>query len=114
MKTCADCLHYDLCNELNGVEYPGPCDYFFKDKNKFLELPCSVGDTLYDIYEAANNKGYEDEVIKELKVPEIRINLDKRNRPWLIISNYMFAFEDFGKTVFLSREEAEKKLEKLT
>ena len=111
MKTCKDCLHYELCNELNGVEYPGTCDYFFKDKNKFLELPCSAGDTLYDIYEAVNNVGFEDGVIKELKVPEIHINLDKRNRPWLIISNYMFAFEDFGKTVFLTREEAEKKLE---
>lgn len=79
-------------------------------QERILMLPCKVGDTLYDIYEAVNNKGFEDGMIKELKVPEIHINLDKRNRPWLIISNYMFAFEDFGKTVFLSKEEAEAAL----
>lgn len=77
---------------------------------KLLVIPCKVGDTLYDIYEAINNKGFEDGVIKELKVPEIHVHLDKRNKPWLIISGYMFAFEDFGKTVFLSREEAERTL----
>lgn len=79
-------------------------------QERILMLPCKVGDTLYDIYEAVNNQGFEDGVIKELKVSEIHINLDKRNRPWLIISNYMFAFEDFGKTVFLSKEEAEEAL----
>lgn len=81
-----------------------------EEQGRLLIIPCEVGDTLYDIYEAVNNKGFEDGVIKELKVSEIHINLDKRNRPWLIISNYMFAFEDFGKTVFLSKEEAEEAL----
>lgn len=77
---------------------------------KLLVIPCKVGDTIYDIYESVNNKGFEDGAINELKVTEIHINLDKRNRPWLIISGYMFAFEDFGKTVFFSREEAEEAL----
>ena len=83
------------------------------EQGRLLIIPCKVGDTLYDIYEAVNNTGFKDGVIKELKVSEIHINLDKRNRPWLIISNCMFAFEDFGKTVFLSREEAEEVLKSI-
>ena len=75
--------------------------------NGVIVLPCKVGDMLYDIYEAVSN-GYGG--IRELKVPEIHINIDRRNKPWLIISGYYFAFEDFGKTVFLTREEAEKAL----
>lgn len=56
MKTCKDCIHYDMCE----YEYP----YFvhkkeeqnadmgkeciqFKDKSRFVELPCKVGDTVY-------------------------------------------------------------------
>ncbi len=87
----------------------GECMRLLKaeEQGRLVVLPCKIGDTLYDIYEAINNGYYEDNVIKEFKVKEINVNLDKRNRPWLIIGGYMFAFEDFGKTVFLSREEAE-------
>lgn len=69
--------------------------------------PCKVGDTIYDIFEAVSNG---DDNIRELKVPEIHINLDRRNKPWIIISSYYFALEDFGKYVFFTREEAEKAL----
>lgn len=78
--------------------------------NGVIVTPCVVGDRLYDIYEAKVN-GYGD--IREMKVTEIKIILDKRNKPWLIISGYYFAFEDFGKTVFLTKEEAEAKLKEL-
>ncbi len=72
-------------------------------------LPCKVGDTLYDVYEAvANGEGD----IRVLKVTEIRIHLDKRNKAWLIVDGCYFAIDDFGKTVFLTKEEAEKALER--
>ena len=51
--------------------------------------------------------------IKELKVSEVHIKLDKRNRPYLIVNNYIFTFEDFGETVFLTKEEAEAELQRL-
>ena len=72
-----------------------------------LVLPCKVGDTLHDIYEAKSN-GEGD--ILELKVLEIHIDIDNRKRPWFLINGYLFSFEDFGKTVFLTREEAERAL----
>ena len=80
---------------------------YHKQYENAIVPPCKVGDMLYDIYEAKSNGEGN---IRELKVPEIHINFDRRNRPWIIISGYYFAFEDFGKTVFLSREEAEAAL----
>lgn len=70
--------------------------------NGVIVPPCKVGDTLYDIYGNGN--------FSERKVTEINVRLDKRNKPWLIICGYFFAFEDFGKNVFLTREEAERAL----
>lgn len=95
MKTCADCLHYDLCNELNGVEYPGPCDYFFKDKNKFLELPCPIGETVFMITKKYDT--YDGDIYHTIIQVPFRINL-------LHLINII---------IFLTREEAEKKLEEL-
>jgi hypothetical protein len=47
MKTCEDCVHYKLCNDsdLNGgdINVTEQCEYF-KDKSKFIELPCRIGD----------------------------------------------------------------------
>ncbi len=95
--SCDDCKHGDCVGKL--------ADHLLS--NGVIVLPCKAGDMLYDIYDAVSNGGDE---IRELKVPEIHINLDRRNRLWLIISGYFFAFEDFGKTVFLTKEEAEKAL----
>lgn len=122
--TCKDCIHYEACKTTASYfgcstnnshtfatyelrqEIEKDCADF-KDKSRFIELPCKVGDMLHDVYDAITN-GVGG--IKELKVPEIHINLDRRNRPWIVISGYYFAFEDFGKTVFLTKEEAEKAL----
>lgn len=70
-------------------------------------LPCKLGDTLYDIYEAVNNGGDE---IKEYKVSSIQINITKNGRAFLVVANTQFPLDDFGKTVFLTRKEAEAAL----
>lgn len=102
----SDPLHErDLDDDLCDGEVEAIADCLLA--NGVIVLPCKVGDMLYDIYDAVSNGGGN---IVEIKVPEIHINLDRRNKPWLIVSNYYFAFEDFGKTVFLTREEAEKAL----
>lgn len=45
--TCIDCIHYDLCEIRNKSISANPlkCGYkcpHFKDKSKFIELPCKV------------------------------------------------------------------------
>ena len=44
--TCEDCIHFEVCCYVDrGLPI---CDSF-KDKSKFIELPCSIGD--YCIYQ---------------------------------------------------------------
>ena len=73
-------------------------------------LPCKIGDTLYDIYEAVGNGGDE---IKEYNVSTIEIKITKNGRAFLLIENVMFQFDDFGKTIFLTQEEAKAALAKM-
>lgn len=115
--TCQDCVHYGMCNALekNGIGKISPqfCGYF-KDKSKFIELPCKVGQ---DVWFYAST-------MKELckaKIIKIEINYFTPDNPfWLAFEYYsniigrheIFSRSDllFGKTVFLTKEEAEQAL----
>lgn len=48
MKTCKDCIHRGVCILYDAFDYEEPTTAdacrFFKDKSKFIELPCSIGD----------------------------------------------------------------------
>lgn len=75
-------------------------DYLLE--NGVMVLPCKVGDTVYYPYK------YHNKVLK-YKVEQIIIN-DKGK--WLDVGVMWFSFEDIGTAVFLTREEAEKALER--
>lgn len=94
----------------------------FEDKlenGTLIELPCKVGDTVYYLgghYERHKTKVYVNEVIKGIVdhitigqkgVPQIDICDDENE--WTTFD----CVDDFGKIVFLTKEEAEKKLEGL-
>lgn len=120
--TCKDCIHCDVCTQdiLSTDLHPyidfsvrddveeSCCD--FKDKSKFIELPCSVGDTVYYPYAGK---------ILEKKVTAYHRIYDARSGAqgidwWYELENDESETMDadlIGKTVFLTREEAEKKLE---
>ena len=53
--TCKDCIHYDICLGAFWALVGRVCDSF-KDKSKFIELPCSVGDTVFITREEAEKK----------------------------------------------------------
>ena len=98
---CKDCLFYDFCNDYNEYpEYVQHCEQttgkefecsHFKDKSRFVELPCKVGETVYQV---------DSERIYESTVKRIIYDTDG------------IAFDEraIGKSVFLTREEAEKAL----
>ncbi len=54
MSTCKDCLHIEVCKgSLDTTKYYGNVSAagnveelcaFFKNRSKFVELPCKVGD----------------------------------------------------------------------
>lgn len=114
-KECTDCVHYEFCLSqekyliehnrkdlirrygfgLHEVEH---CK-FFKDRSRFVELPCKVGDTVYwDIL----GKPVEDEITN------ITI-YDNCTRVFLK-KGISFDIEDIGRMIFLSREQAEQAL----
>ena len=127
-KRCIDCIHFDMCADLHAY-YKGvdkerviafmsdghsdklECGHY-KDKSLCVELPCKVGDTVYisdfaEVMEAfaSNIKMFFNYLTKEIEnVVDLRI-----------IGNFSIHknFEDFGKTVFLTKEEAERKLKEV-
>lgn len=112
MAKCENCYHYEAClNSLSENKVLNNTEVFacehYKDKSLIVELPCRVGDVVYMI----NALGKIDEcIIEEIctnpfsNVAVLRRTKGVRNR----IGTY---FKDFSKTVFLSREDAERALE---
>lgn len=86
------------------------CDYEdLEEQGLLARLPCKVGDIMFRI-----NKGAKNPVI-ELTVTQIDIttrsyNLEVIDRE---CGELMCFKSDIGRTIFLTREEAEKKLEEI-
>lgn len=87
MASCKDCLSYCSCGWTYNAEH---CKHF-KDRNKFVELPCKVGDIVY-------------------QTDGIRIYENKINK--IIFDTKSIGFDEtaIGKSIFLTREDAEQVL----
>ena len=103
---CEDCIKVDVCKHKANLDkdpiigmFIEKCEHF-KDRSKIVELPCKAGDVVYAVSKC-NNK------IFSKKVVEILL---KEDNGYVYTEPYYFIFEDFGKIVFLTREEAEKAL----
>lgn len=111
MAKCENCYHYEAClyflskenKVLNNTE-GFVCEHY-KDKSLIVELPCRVGDTVYILIDESEKFGGS--YIKEEKVAEI----STAGRIWT--NDCYYDSDDVGKTIFLSREEAERALESL-
>ena len=112
-KTCADCIHYDVCREWNAkfiderLKMGAGCVCKdFKDKSRFIELPCAVGDTVYCI-----NSFFVGNTSRRKKAIKPKVVDFVFTTPFMAESEGMILKErDFGKTVFLTKEDAEKAL----
>ena len=103
---CADCEH-------NKIDYPLCMSVHFADyllDNGVIVPPCKVGDIVYKVYdiESVHRQILELEVLMiEVGIQrKVCLKTTKKHR-------YNFdkaTFEDFGKTVFTNREDAEKAL----
>ena len=109
--TCKDCIHFDACENLYEIHGDGlsgeshVCDYF-ADRSRFVELPCKVGDTLFV---PTRNLVSEYKIVSFHVCGEgiwYRTNVIKGILTRLISDNV----EIIGKTVFLTRKEAEQAL----
>ena len=108
MTKCENCIYHPHCDEYPFDE--SGCDDF-KDRSLFVELPCKVGDSLWCVYSPpypANPADKGKWYMGEFEVARFHYGVKG-----LSIEMYGFgtvAAEKIGKTVFLSREEAEKAL----
>lgn len=105
--TCKDCLHFDACDKWTGIdlilsEYQTNCKDF-KDKSRFIELPCNVGDTVYFVKSAFRilSEPKAEKIVKiEIYEHEIIYRTETR----------VFDILKINISVFLTREEAEQAL----
>lgn len=88
-----------------------------EEQGKLLKLPCALGDMVYEICEGFIEPctvetiflaDYKDKAGNPSYMMEIYY--DREDCPWVSTEIY---FTDIGKTVFLTREEAEVALEEL-
>ena len=109
MNECKDCIHYVVCDRCpqNDCEVYAP-------KSRFIELPCAVGDTVYWVTKLCDENGRQESAIHEGTI----ISFSLQNDGLWFYCRYKYGLtfwhkiEYFGKTVFLTKEEAEKALER--
>ena len=100
---CENCLYNKNCQFLlkhRNEEVERCTD--FEDKSEWVHLPCKVGDIVYCFAPC-----FDTEHRPRLKVVEREII---RLRTTLTVSGLISDIDNIGKTVFLTREEAEKAL----
>ena len=109
-EDCRDCAINKCFNKL--AEYED-----LEEQGKLLKLPCAVGDAVYEIcdgfiepctVEVIYLADYKDEAGNSSYMIEIHYN--REDCPWVSTEVY---FTDIGKTVFLTKEEAEAALKEL-
>lgn len=84
-----------------------------EDEGRVVVLPCKVGQDLFGIYNRTIIDGYADGYLLE----KTSVHSDADHWIWLQDKNlknyWKIAFAEIGKTVFLTREEAEKALKEM-
>lgn len=95
----------NLASQALGVEPSRLRELAEADKDgRVIVLPAKKGDTLY----AVTRFGVEKRVVKEIAAPFFYNTYESSDRAALSI-----AIRNFGKTVFLTREEAERALQEM-
>ncbi len=113
--TCKDCIHYEVCCDEYELAHAENCNNF-KDKSKYIELPCKIGDAVYRIQQPWG--------LSTLKVAGIHLFWNKAEtrvkRHSYIVGLHetlniscRLPLKDFEQTVFLTKSEAEQKLKEL-
>ena len=114
--TCKNCFNYENCKRLEKLlhrniacleEADIDCEDF-EDRSAWVKLPCKVGDILYEPTDR--------DTISEYEVTAVRVELFSTFVEWRISEGIVWRYvhginsNEIGKTVFLTREEAERAL----
>lgn len=111
--TCKDCLHYESCKVFNGIKVWATQNsaeecICFTSRSEWVKLPCKVDDTVFVIPTKENGR----KEITKMEVSGFALGKPYNNVNMFDDKNKLYqpSFELFGKTVFFTREEAEKAL----
>lgn len=123
---CRNCLHFSVCQYRRGRELlpiGNQCSDF-ADRSQWVHLSCKVGDTVFCLYD----RDYGEYKVVTMNIDplgklKIRVECNIHGhekiedcpeefcgQPFCV--GYLDA-DDFGKTIFLTREEAEETLKAL-
>ena len=100
-ENCDDCPLYEVMRKLADYEDA-------EEQGLFLRLPCKVGDTVYVLVDMNKQGAYQN-----IKADIVRSIYFSSKNEWKIEFTYIWhdtELSDIGKTVFLTREEAEQAL----
>lgn len=101
---CWDCAIQRVMDKLAHYED-------LEEQGRLIELPCKVGDTVYVLVEMNENGKYT-----RIKADFIESIYQNPDGEWIISFRYIWhdtELFDIGQTVFLTKEEAEAKIEEL-
>lgn len=103
MASCKDCLHVDVCQKTRimnpAYDYAPKCNDF-KNRSRFVELPCKLGDFVYFI----KARRVMADVVSKFTIDRRGVMLQRAN-------GYNLGYTDqLGKKLFLTCEEAEQAL----
>ena len=107
MARCKDCMHEEVCNIFAGDLNEDGAEkcVCFKDRNRFVDLPCKVGDQVY-YFNDSNYKKYEVCEIVGFHIDKYRVDFQIK-----LCGYKCFVDTEFlGEKIFLTREEAEQAL----
>ena len=95
---------WENCKTVDDVidklaEYEG-----LEEQGRLIKLPCKVGDTIYGLHKA---------MVCELDTETIGISKMPSGEILYLIDGWELDKGDFGKTVFLTKSEAEQKLKEM-
>jgi hypothetical protein len=109
--TCKECFNFELCangygevtadTEITNIK--GKQCHYFKDRSKMIELPCKVGDVVYEIIEETVPRHYF--YIGAYEVEDVSAKEVKYAGDWVDYRKY---------PVYFSREQAEQALREKT
>lgn len=109
--TCNDCLHCEACNRLatgyNIMQVRTCVCKWFSDKAEWVHFPCKVGTQVFFLRDKNNiiETSVEKIILKGKEGKGCYIKLECN-------AMYETSCQSIGKTVFFTREEAKKALDK--
>lgn len=113
---CKDCLHRIACLDwCKGFGEDAKLCEHFSARNEWVHPPCKAGDTIFLPWEWHRKSGIARITVLRVVLTEnesyIETDFDSDDYDYFMKYNCgVFRFGDFGKTVFTTKEEAEKAL----